>query len=127
MFNKRSREGYLMVDHRASPGLPSNIAAEAGYDFRQCTEGKLFETACYTCAHCNMPVPKSYYAGREHAECIKCDHFVCDRCAVLACQPDYVHLPFKKFIDISADYAAKTGQPMGSPPALLMPPSQKET
>jgi hypothetical protein len=113
---QRSREGYLLVDHRASPGLPEEIARLSGYDPQHCGEGKLFEAATLTCSHCKVTVVKNPLRTRERPYCAKCDHYICDLCAFRASQPDYSHTPFDKIID-----QVLRRQPEGSPPLLLMP------
>jgi hypothetical protein len=44
--------GYLMVDHRASPGLPEDVARWAGYDPKLAGEGKVYEVDTMSCSHC---------------------------------------------------------------------------
>lgn len=44
--------GEIVVDHRASPGLPEDVARWAGYDPEQCKEGKVFVQDTMTCSHC---------------------------------------------------------------------------
>lgn len=104
-----------MVDHRASPGLPEELARKLGMNPAECGEGKLFETASLTCSHCKTAVMKNPLRVRERAHCFKCDHYVCDLCAVAMVQPDYVHTPFEKRVDENAALIVK----LGSPPELL--------
>lgn len=111
------REGYLMVDHRASPGLSAEEARLAGYDPLMCREGKLLEMATLTCSHCKCTVVKSHQRTRERPSCAKCGgHYICDICAFKASLPDYSHAPFDKVIDDTLTRAA-----MGSPTQLLLP------
>lgn len=114
MFSKRSQEGYLLVDHRASPGLTEAEARIAGFDPKQCGEGKLFEAASLTCEHCKVAVVKNPLRVRERAFCTKCHHYICDVCAFKASQPDYVHDPFEKRADDIMNAAV-----LGSPRKLL--------
>lgn len=93
------REGYVMVDHRASPGLPEDIARASGYDPRLCREGKLFEAASLTCSHCKVSVIKNPLRQRARPYCPKCDHYICDFCEAQRFQPDYSHTPFDKLAD----------------------------
>jgi hypothetical protein len=108
--------GYLMIDHRASPGLPEDIALQNGLDPKQVGEGKIFEAATLTCSHCKCTVVKNPLRVRERAKCSKCGwHYICDICAVAMLHPDYVHTPFE---------AIATGAkpaPLGSPMRLLLP------
>lgn len=122
MKSHRSHEGYLMIDHRASPGLPDDIARKTGLDPAQTREGKLFETPTLTCSHCKCSVVKNPLRQRERAYCRKCDHYICDYCAMAADKPDYSHTPFDKIIDNHVNHAAK-GVILGSPRELLDSPA----
>jgi hypothetical protein len=106
--------GYLMIDHRASPGLPEDIARQSGLDPKHCGEGKLFEAATLTCSHCKCSVVKNPLRTREREFCMKCYHYICDLCAAQMRQPDYQHLPFQALVDGVA-------APLGSPPKLILP------
>lgn len=109
--------GYLMVDHRASPGLSEDIARQVGYDPRFAGEGKVYEADTLTCAHCKGTVVKNFFRTRERHSCSKCgDRYICDGCAFKASLPDYVHVPFSKIIDEVKKQAA-----MGSPSTLIPP------
>lgn len=116
------REGYLMVDHRASPGLPPEIARQAGYDVGLAGEGKLLEVGTLTCAHCRGTVVKSAHRDLiKHPRhfCLKCSgRYICDACHVEATMATYSHLPFEKKVALIFD-ATETG--LGSPPQLLKP------
>ncbi len=107
--------GYLMVDHRASPGLPEDVARKVGYDPKFCQEGKLFEAATLTCSHCKCAVVKNPLRTRDRYACMKCGgHYICDGCAYQATLPDYAHTPFDKVIDLHLKEVA-----LGSPLELL--------
>lgn len=78
MSSIRRREGYFMLDHSASPGLPDEMLRTAGLP---ADAGKtLFEAATYTCSHCNYVVVVNPDRRRERAYCAKCDHLICDAC-----------------------------------------------
>lgn len=95
LFSIKSTEGYLMVDHRASPGLPPEIARLAGYDPFFCQEGKVYESATLGCCHCGGAYVKNPFRTRERASCIKCEgRYVCDTCDAVRALPDYVHKSF---------------------------------
>lgn len=81
------REGYLFVDHRASPGFSPELAQRLGLDPSQVGEGKVMEAATLTCKHCGVVVVKNPDRVRARARCSKCDAYVCDNCAPLPCRP----------------------------------------
>jgi hypothetical protein len=109
--------GYLLVDHGASPGIPEWMARMAGYDPALAREGKRFEAKTLCCAHCKthvIPHPQR----TERASCPKCNHhYICDVCDFHMRQPDYVHTPFVRTVEL----ALSGKQPLGSPPQLLTP------
>lgn len=110
------REGFLFIDHRASPGLPEDFARAMGMDPKLAGEGKLFEAATLTCAHCKSVVMKNPYRVRERASCMRCGgKYLCDGCGWQAYQPDYDHTPFEKKVDLAKNAEAR----LGSPPMLL--------
>jgi hypothetical protein len=119
--------GYLTIDHRASPGLPEDVARLAGYDPKLCGEGKFFEADTLTCRHCRNGVVKNPLRTRERHSCRKCSgEFICDGCAYLSTLPDYDHTPFEKVIEQHLSAVARGhilfDPPMqGSPSRLLMP------
>lgn len=109
--------GEIIVDHRASPGLPEDVARWAGYDPRFCKEGKIYKQETLHCSHCDGHGIKNIFRTRERHYCAKCaGHYICDACAFLASQPGYVHTPYKKVVDDLLTVAV-----MGSPPKLLIP------
>lgn len=115
-FSKKSQEGYLMIDHRFSPGITEEEARLSGFDPAQCGEGKLFETSTLTCSHCKIAVVKNPLRVRDRPFCMKCHHYICDICFFKTTQSEYVHAPFEKIVDETKKAAA-----LGSPSLLLMP------
>lgn len=105
--------GYLMVDHRASPGLSTEQALRAGYDPIFSGEGKVFEADTMTCAHCKSVVVRNPLRTRDRPHCYQCDHYICDICAVKAKTED-THMPFTKLTDLLLTQAIN-----GSSPTLL--------
>lgn len=110
-----------MVDNRASPGLPEDIARAAGYDPAQCRAGGLFETATLTCSHCGNAFVKNPLRTRERPYCAKCDHYICDFCDDRRREPLYVHVPFNKMMDDVINQAQKTVTESEPPPVLITP------
>jgi hypothetical protein len=117
----KKQHGEVMVDHRASPGLPEDVARWAGYDPKLCGEGKLFESATLTCSHCKNSMIKNPFRVREREHCAKCGyHYICDFCYADMQKPDYSHLPFERLVDEALNLAEK-GIILGSPQELLSP------
>ncbi len=113
------REGEIMVDHRASPGLPEDVARLVGYDPKLSGEGKLFEAATLTCSHCKNAVVKNPLRTRARENCSKCgNHYICDFCYIEMQKADYTHTPFDKKIQDTLDLAAR--EILGSPQELLL-------
>ena len=88
------KEGYMMIDHRASPGLPENFMRNLGFNAPTSGEGKLLETAIAVCCHCNTGVVLNPLRQRDRNHCTKCDAYVCDN---PACHKDCT--PFSKILD----------------------------
>ncbi len=115
------REGYLLIDHQASPGIPEDVAEVLGMDPSLVREGKVLEAATLTCAHCKGAVVKNLWRVRERASCMKCrGKYICDACALEARLPDYNHAPFEQKVDVMKDLEAK-GFFGGTPQTLTQP------
>jgi hypothetical protein len=81
MKSLRQQEGYLLVDHRVSPGVPSGVMEAQGWP-AGAGQG-LFETATYTCAHCQYVVVMEPKRTRPRAVCLACYQRICDGCEVV--------------------------------------------
>lgn len=99
IFSKKSHEGELFVDHRASPGIPEKAAVRLGYHPTQVREGAVFEAATYSCVHCQGVVIMNPLRTRERAYCSKCDQYICDGCDLARRDPDYVHHNVREIVD----------------------------
>lgn len=111
--------GHLLVDHRASPGIPEDKARLMGYEPSLVGEGKMLEADVLMCAHCNQPVIKNPLRTRERYYCMECSgRYICDQCNVVRLSPDYVHLPFRKVVDLVGAGEA-TAVTLGSRPLLI--------
>jgi len=82
LFTKKSRDGYLMIDHRDSPGITRDEAVKAGGMCLPIPKGTLFEAATYMCPKCQKMVIRNPDRDRSRGYCRKCDRDVCDHCAV---------------------------------------------
>ena len=100
MFSQRSHEGCLMIDHRASPGLPEEHARRMGFDPHFTREGKVYETPTFGCAHCRTPVMMNPLRTRDRAYCAKCSHYICDLCDGVRREGGYLHRSFDELADL---------------------------
>ena len=121
MNSLRRHEGYLLVDHRFSPGLPEDVALRAGYDPATVRGGQVLESATIHCAHCLGVVVKNPMRVRERGYCTKCDKYLCDHCDAKRHASDYVHASGEAISDAIID-AAISGTTLGSPIDLLNKP-----
>lgn len=88
----RAKEGELVIDHRASPGL----------NHPKLGEGSFYQSATATCAHCNSIVVLRPDRSRPRGYCRKCDDYICDACvAKMECDP------FTKKLDDELDRIEK--------------------
>jgi hypothetical protein len=81
MKSLQSHEGYLLIDHRDSPGVPDEIMVPQGY-IPGAGRGT-FESATYTCPYCEAVVVMNPDRSRPRAYCRKTDHYICDECDAL--------------------------------------------
>lgn len=106
VFSKRELEGYVLIDHRDSPGLTKSEAQAAGRSHLDIGAGKKFEAATSTCSHCERIVILNPSRTRERGYCFNCDHFICDPCAVVF-KATGTCRPWKKVIEDFANKQAK--------------------
>jgi hypothetical protein len=114
-------EGYLLIDHRNSPGVPESVAVKSGLDPRYLREGKILESATVQCAHCLAVVIKNMLRKRERAYCAKCNQYLCDWCDIARQAPDYTHICGEAVHDAIRELGLKGGN-QGSPIDLLTQP-----
>jgi len=77
MPSRRLHPGYLVVDHRDSPGLTSADVAHMP-NAVAVGKGELFEADAFVCAHCSTTVLKNPNRTRPRGYCAKCDAYLCD-------------------------------------------------
>jgi hypothetical protein len=82
-FSKRSLEGEILIDHRASPGLGPEMAAWMGVDAGLVAGGQVLEAPVIACAHCQAIVIVNPDRQRERGWCSRCDKYLCDECVGL--------------------------------------------
>lgn len=106
MASLKRHEGWLMIDHSASPGIPADVARRIGLDPKQVGEGKKLEAATITCKHCGGAFLKNPKRTRPRGYCRQCDHYICDPCTAAMVLPDYVHRCKEAQRDAALDAAA---------------------
>jgi hypothetical protein len=79
MKTLRALEGELLIDHRNSPGVPGELLIANGLPV-EAGRG-LYESATYTCNHCQAIVVMNPNRTRERHVCRGCMHVICDGCA----------------------------------------------
>ena len=85
IHSKRSYEGYLLIDHTASPGT-GGLAADQVVRHREVPvvpEGTKLEASIVTCAHCQRGVILNPQRGHSREWCSGCDHYICDNCGLI--------------------------------------------
>ncbi len=78
MPSKPRREGFLLIDHHDSPGVPPELVRAAGWPAPVVGAGQTFESPIAMCAHCNTSVILNPNRSRPRGYCRKCDAYVCD-------------------------------------------------
>lgn len=99
--SQRSREGYLLIDHRDSPGMAGRGEPLGA--------GSVFEAPIYLCGHCQRGVIVNPLRTRERAYCPNCDHIICDECEAVRVI-SRVCKPFNQTADELLEAAAKAYQ-----------------
>jgi hypothetical protein len=100
IFSKKSHDGEIFVDHRASPGIPEHVAMRLGYHPSEVREGAVLSAATYSCSHCQAVVVMNLLRTRERAYCQKCDQYICDGCDIARRDPDYVHRNVMEVVEL---------------------------
>lgn len=83
IFSERSKEGYLQIDHRASPGVTSTAAPNP--DVPIVGGGVNFEAVTRRCSQCHQIIVFDIQRTRFVRKCLSCMEYHCDRC--VAAQP----------------------------------------
>lgn len=99
MHSRRELEGYLLIDHRDSPGITPEQAAKAGKATVSVGAGKRLEAPTYNCSHCTALVIIEPTRTRARAYCPKCDRHICDKCEIIRVASGGACKPFKQVID----------------------------
>jgi phage terminase large subunit GpA-like protein len=100
----RNQEGYLMIDNRNSPGVSDDIMVAQGMPVG--SGMGMYESATYTCSHCNSIVVIEPKRTRDRGFCRKCSQRICDGCTtVMALTLECVPMSMK--IDLALEQAIK--------------------
>ena len=85
IHTKRSHEGYLLIDHTASPGTGSlaAIPSTTRKNVPIVPEGKKLEANIITCAHCQRGVILNPQRSHDREWCWGCNHYLCDNCGLV--------------------------------------------
>lgn len=103
--SKRSKEGYLLIDHRDSPGMADEAMVKAGMPVGA---GRgVFESATITCSHCQRVVVLNPLRTRDRGWCCKCDAYLCDWCYEAFKQTNICKPFVTQVVDEFMDAAAK--------------------
>jgi hypothetical protein len=98
MLSKRSHEGYLLINHKDSPGLTDSELIIGGSMLPPGAGRGVFEAPIITCSHCETGLIVNPLRTRDRAYCPKCDHYICDKCEIVRVQTG-VCKTYKQFID----------------------------
>lgn len=112
MRSKRSREGELFIDHRASPGL--TVEDVAGFAAPAVGLGQVYESAVIVCSHCQATVVLNPDRSRERGWCPKCDKYLCDACEFVRAKT-FECREYARYLDNLQDQIER-----GGPSALLL-------
>jgi hypothetical protein len=82
----RAKEGYLQIDHRASPGTPLIPG------------GMNYESATATCSHCSIPITLDPRRTKPKEYCAACDGYICSVCSLAKKQPGYIHMGINQLL-----------------------------
>lgn len=105
MRSLASLESYLLIDNRNSQGVPDEVVVRQGMP---AGSGKgLYETACYTCSHCEADVIKNPSRTRPRGFCLGCNHVICDACDAAYHASAHKCVPFKAFAEEMRNAAEK--------------------
>ncbi len=117
-------EGYLIIDHRNSPGIPEELARRSGLPPGAVREGGVLEMKTKRCRHCGGVVVLNPERFRARHTCVGCGgEFICDGCKAASLEPGYIHRSFEHLAD-----AVRSGRYIlgGSPSAPLLIPSSSQ-
>lgn len=115
MQSLKRHEGVMTIDNRNSPGVSDELMVKLGYPVGA---GKgLYESATYTCSHCNTVVIIEPKRTRERGFCRGCGQRICDPCNLIRSQ-NYECKTMERIINEMQESDAK--QTETAPPLTLL-------
>lgn len=112
-MHKGAPEGYLMIDHRGSPGVDAEFIRRSGRTALAVGEGQMAEAAIFQCCACQRLIVKTSARADSRNFCRQCDSFMCDACAIASHQSGR-HIPFTQVLERLFETAIRGGQPPSS-------------
>lgn len=106
MRTKRSREAYLLIDHRNSPGITPEFLHKNNLSGPAVGSGQSFESAMFNCCGCGADVILNPDRSRAREWCFACDKYMCDSCA-LNRKLGKSHVPLQQFLAETYDKLQK--------------------
>jgi len=115
MPSLRQHAGYLVIDHRDSPGLSEADLAKMPAKLRASTvlasAGRMTERDVLTCSHCERAVILEPLRVRDRGYCQKCNHYICDDCESMRVKTGLC-VPMRQIFDQLQGFA-EHGRPLG--------------
>jgi hypothetical protein len=109
----------MLIDHSSSPGVPDELWTKSGLPPGMGREK--FESATFTCSHCERVVIMNPDRSRARGYCPRCDHYVCDACENIRAASGGECYPYKaKMYDLMNE-AAKAEAATGLPTKIIIP------
>jgi hypothetical protein len=106
MATKRSQEGYLLIDHRNSPGITPEFIRSNNLDAPAVGAGVTYESAIAVCGHCSADVILNPQRTRERELCRSCDKYICDGCGAQK-KAGSPCVPVQQRVDILTNFILK--------------------
>lgn len=104
-----SHSGYLIIDHKDSPGIkPEDIPERLRSSTQPVGAGQVYETDVQHCTHCQRAIVL-YIVNKKNDirdYCSYCHHYICRSCAKIL-KITGKCIPFKQVFDKANDQAQK--------------------